>query len=390
MSNTSFQPEMPQTPGPGAAGSTPLPPAKPARLMSLDALRGFDMFWIVGADALVEGLRKVNDAGIVHGLAGQLEHAAWQGFHFEDLIFPMFVFMVGVSLVFSLGRALERGGRRAAVGRIVRRAALLYVFGVFYYGGFATPFGQIRLLGVLQRIALAYLFAGLVFCYFGLRGRIVWCVGLLAGYWLVMTFVPVPGGTAGNFAEGHNLANWVDQQYLPLRKWDGDHDPEGLLSTLPAIANCLIGVFAGLWLRDSKRRDWTKVCSLAGAGVAMLALGWLWNFQFPVIKKIWTSSFVLVACGYSCLLLALFHQVIEGWGWRRWAMPFVWIGMNPITIYLLSNLVDLNPIARRFVGGDLGRLCFGRYSDLVAAAVGLAIIFGIARFLYRRQIFLRA
>ena len=122
----------------------------------------------------------------------------------------------------------------------------------------------------------------------------------------------------------------------------------------------------------------------------MLALGWLWNFQFPVIKKIWTSSFVLVACGYSCLLLALFHQVIEGWGWRRWAMPFVWIGMNPITLYLLSNLVDINQIARRFVGGDFGQRCFGRYSDLVAAAVGLAIIFGIARFLYRRKIFLRA
>ena len=327
--------------------------------------------------------------GQVRGLSTQLEHVGWHGFHFEDLIFPMFVFMVGVSLVFSLSRALEQGGRRAAVWRIARRAVLLYLLGVFYYGGFATPFEQIRLLGVLQRIALAYLFAGLIFCYFGTRGRILWCVGLLVGYWLVMTFVPVPGGTAGNFAEGQNLANWVDKHYLPLRKWDGDHDPEGLLSTLPAIANCLIGVLAGLWLRDSKRSDRTKVGYLIGAGVVMVGLGWLWNLQFPVIKKIWTSSFVLVACGYSCLLLAVFHQVIEGWGWRRWAMPFVWIGMNSITIYLLCNLVDIGPIARRFVGGDLGRLCFGAYSDLVVAIVGLGIVFGIAGFLYRRKIFLR-
>jgi predicted acyltransferase len=390
MSDTLPQPNMPQAPALEAtSGGAQAPPKKSARLMSLDALRGFDMFWIVGADALVEALRKVSDAGPVRGLATQLDHVAWQGFHFEDLIFPMFVFIVGVSLVFSLGRALEQGGRQAAVWRMARRAVLLYLLGVFYYGGFATPFDQIRLLGVLQRIALAYLFAGLIFCYFGTRGRIAWCVGLLAGYWLVMTFVPVPGGTAGNFAEGHNLANWVDKQYLPLRKWDGDHDPEGLLSTLPAIANCLIGVLAGLWLRDSKRSDWTKVCRLAGAGLLMVALGWLWNLQFPVIKKIWTSSFVLVACGYSCLFLALFHYIVEGRGWRSWTLPFVWIGMNPITIYMLHNLVDIGQIAKRFAGGDFGRLCFGAYGDLVVAVVGMAITFAIARFLYQRKIFLR-
>ena len=371
------------------AGGKDQPPTRTLRLISLDALRGFDMFWIIGADALVEALRKVSDVGPVRGLANQLDHVAWQGFHFEDLIFPMFVFIVGVSLVFSLGRALEQGGRQAAMWRIVRRAILLYLLGIFYYGGFATPFEKIRLLGVLQRIALAYLFAGLIFCYFGTRGRIGWCLGLLLGYWLVMTFVPVPGGTAGNFAEGQNLANWIDRQYLPLRKWDGDHDPEGLLSTLPAIANCLIGMFAGLWLRDSQRPERQKVGYLVGAGVAMVALGWLWNFQFPVIKKIWTSSFVLVACGYSSLLLALFYEVIDVWGWRRWALPFVWIGMNPIALYMLNNLVDLSPIAQRFVGGDFGRLCFGRYGDLVVAAAGLAITLGIARFLYRRQIFLR-
>ena len=204
-----------------------------------------------------------------------------------------------------------------------------------------------------------------------------------------MTFVPVPGGMAGNFAEGQNLANWVDKQYLPLRKWDGDHDPEGLLSTLPAIANCLLGVFAGLLLRDSKRSDWIKVGYLAAAGLALVALGWLWNLQFPVIKKIWTSSFVLVACGYSCLLLAAFHFVIEVCGLRVWAQPFVWIGMNPITIYMIHNLVDVGQIAQRFVGGDLSKLCLGRYGDLAVALTGMAITFGIARFMFRRKIFLR-
>jgi len=356
--------------------------------MSLDALRGFDMFWIVGAHGIVLGLERVSRAGWIHGLASQLRHVAWEGFHFEDLIFPMFVFIVGVSLVFSLSRILDREGRTAATWRIVRRSVLLYLLGVFYYGGFSTPFEEIRLLGVLQRIALCYLAAGLIFCYFRPRGWVLWCVGLLVGYWALMTFVPVPGGTAGDFTEGHNLANWVDARYLPLRKWDGDHDPEGLLSTLPAIANCLIGVFAGLLLRDAKRSVWSKAGILAAAGVVLVSAGWLWSVQFPVVKKLWTSSFVLVACGYSCLLLAAFHLVIEGFGWRLWARPFVWIGMNPITIYMLHNLVDVEGIARRLVGGDLNAY-FGPYGRLAIAVVGMGITLGFARFLYRRRIFIR-
>jgi predicted acyltransferase len=363
-------------------------PAQPERLVSLDALRGFDMFWIVAAEGLVEGLRKVSDTGLIHGLAEQLDHVGWIGFHFEDLIFPLFVFISGVSLVFSLGRRLEAGGRAGAVGRIVRRALPLYLLGIFYYGGFSTPFDQIRLLGVLQRIALAYLGAGLIFVYFGQRGRVAWCLGLLLGYWALMTFVPVPGGTAGDFAEGRNLANWVDERYLPLRKWDGTHDPEGLLSTLPAVATCLLGVFAGVLLRDAGLGPWQKVARLAGAGLVLVGLGWLWHLQFPVIKKIWTSSFVLVAGGYSGLLLAFFYAVVDVCACRAWALPFVWIGMNPITLYMLHNLVDVEKIARRFVGGDLNRY-FGAFGQLAIAVVGLLIFLGVARFLYRRKIFLR-
>ena len=362
--------------------------AKPARLMSLDALRGFDMFWIVGADALVEALRKVSESRVVQGLARQLEHVGWAGFHFEDLIFPMFVFIVGVSLVFSLNRTIEQEGRTGAAARIVRRAVLMYLLGVFYYGGFGTPFHEIRLLGVLQRIALAYLFAGLIFCFVGLRGRVAACAVLLLGYWALMTCVPVPGVGAGHFEPGQNLANWVDKQYLPLRKWNGDYDPEGLLGTLPAIANCLLGVFAGGLLK-SNLDDRRKVLYLIAGGVACALLGWLWHFQFPVIKPLWTSSFVLVAVGYSSVLLGLFYLVVDVWKYRKWAQPFVWIGMNPITIYMIHNLVDIGGIAQRFVGGDLNKLYLGRYGDLAVALAGMAITFGICRFMYQRKIFLR-
>jgi predicted acyltransferase len=274
--------------------------------------------------------------------------------------------------------------------------------GIFTYGGFSGTFAHIRLLGVLQRIALAYLFAGLIFVFFGLRGRIAWCLGLLVGYWAIMTFVPAPGGTAGDFAEGTNLANWIDKNYLPLRKWDGDHDPEGLLSTLPAIANCLIGVFAGMLLRNGKQKPWQKALLLAVAGVILAHLGWLWagrfwNYEvpiapwlyFPVIKKIWTSSFVLVACGYATLFLAAFYLIIDVAGWRRWATPFVWIGVNPITIYVLvEGLGVFNDISRRLVGGQLNKQ-FHDFGPLLMAIVSLLLVFAFAYFLYRRKVFIR-
>jgi predicted acyltransferase len=363
--------------------------AKPGRLMSVDALRGFDMFWIIGADALLEGLRKVSDNGAFQVIARQLDHVAWAGFHFEDLIFPMFVFIVGVSLVFSLGRTIEQKGKAGAAARILRRALLLYLLGIFYYGGFSTSFHDIRLLGVLQRIALAYLFAGLIFCFTGLRGCVIACFTLLLGYWVLLTFVSVPGVGAAHFGPGQNLTNWVDKQYLPLRKWDGDYDPEGLLSTLPAIASCLLGVFAGTLLKRRNLEDRRKVLYLVAAGVACVLLCWLWNLQFPVIKKIWTSSFVLVAAGYSSVLLGVFYLVVDVWKYRKWALPFVWIGMNPITIYMIDNLVNMDQIARRFVGGDLNKLYLGRFGDLTVALVGMGLTLAICRFMYQRKIFLR-
>lgn len=358
------------------------------RLLSLDALRGFDMFWIVGAEELVKGLEKITDVGPLRLLADQLRHKAWEGFHFEDLIFPLFVFIIGVSLVFSLTKTIEKSGRRAALIRILRRSALLYFLGILYYGGFSTPVEKIRLLGVLQRLALCYFFASLLFCYLKPKALLGVCAGILISYWALLSFVPVPGHGAGNFAEGANLANYVDAQYLPLRKWDGDHDPEGLLSTLPAVASCLLGVFGGLLLKKIAVPDRKKVVYLVAAGLGCLAAGWLWHLNFPVIKKIWTSSYVLVAGGYSFLFLAAFYQVIDVWKLQKWAMPFVWIGVNPITIYFGGRFIDFEAMAKLFVGEPVGEQ-LGRYADLTLAIVTLAFGFLFLRFLYQRKIFLR-
>jgi predicted acyltransferase len=359
-----------------------------SRLLSLDALRGFDMFWIVGAEEVVHALSKMSDTGFAAFLSRQLSHKPWTGIVFYDLIFPLFVFIVGVSLVFSLTRSLENNGRWPTCMKIVRRAALLYLIGLIYYGGISEGWDKIRFLGVLQRIALCYLATGLMFVFLRKRGLVAVCLALLVGYWVLMTWVPVPGIGAGNFEEGKNLANYIDRMVLPGFKWDGDHDPEGLLSTLPAIATCLLGVFAGLFLKQPGCPEQRKVWFLVGAGATAVIVGFAWGLQFPVIKKIWTSSYVLVAGGYSCLLLAAFYQIIEIWGCRSWAMPFVWIGVNPITIYLVHNLVDLNKLANRLVGGPV-KATLDNYGELLVATVVLALSLWFARFLYRRQIFLR-
>jgi len=293
-----------------------------------------------------------------------------------------------VSLVFSLTKMIAEKGRSAAYKRILIRSVLIFALGIIYSGGIAKGVQSIRLLGVLQRIALCYFFAAILFCTFRLRGLIVACVALLVGYWAMMTFIPVPGVGAGNFAEGSNLANWIDKNYLPFRKYDGNHDPEGLLSTLPAIATCLLGVFAGLLLRNDRLTGRQKVNRLVIGGVAGLVLGYFWGLQFPIIKKIWTSSYVLFAGGWSCLLLALFYHVIEISRVTKWAQPFLWIGMNAITIYVVSAWFPFKDIANRIAGGPI-KGSVTPWGEVLITVVMLALIILFARFLYRRKIFLR-
>ncbi len=300
------------------------------RLQSIDALRGFDMFWILGGDYVVRSFVAIHDSPLTRALAAQMEHCEWAGFHFCDFIFPLFVFIVGVSLVFSIGGKLERAGRTAALKRIFWRSILLFFLGVFYMGGVANGFQGVYFAGVLQRIAGAYFFAALMFCFFKTRTMIWICAALLAGYWALMTFVPVPGiGTATLAVPGKNLAHFLDDKFLP-----GQHFEGTILSTMPAVANCLLGVFAGLLLQSTRVSGQGKVRWLAIGGAISLVFGLLWALEFPIIKLLWTSTYVLVACGCSALLLAVFYQIIELWNYRAWSQPFVWIGMNALPIYL--------------------------------------------------------
>jgi predicted acyltransferase len=369
------------------------------RVVSVDALRGFSIFWIIGADGAIWTLdRMLRNKGpalnsVGSFLSGQMNHAEWVGFRFYDLIFPLFIFVTGVSIVLALPRLVEREGMVRTHVRVLRRALLLYALGLVFYGGFSQPWSDIRFVGVLQRIAICYLFASILFLTLDWRGLVVAVVGLLGGYWALMTFVPVPGVGAGSFEPDANLANWIDANFLPGRLWDKTRDPEGLLSTLPAIATCLLGVFAGLLLKSNRVTPTQKSLWLIGAGAAMVAAGYLWSVQFPIVKEIWTSSFVLVAGGYSAILLGLMHQAIVVWGWKVWATAFVWIGANAIAIYFINGVTGFEPFALRFVGGDIktwfDQIVTPGMGVFVAHLLGLALAIALAGYLYRNKIFLR-
>ena len=359
------------------------------RILSVDVLRGFDMFWIVGGTGFFAAILKLFGGKIEQTLLPQLDHAEWEGFYFYDLIFPLFVFIIGMSVVFSLQKIIATKGKKAAYNRIIRRTILLFLLGLIYYGGMNNGFHNIRLGGVLQRLALCYFFAGVLFIHFQLRGLIAAFAALLLVYWAWLSFIPVPGLGHTSFAMGENWANWIDGRYLPLLKWHGTWDNQGILSTFPAVASALLGVFASLLLRNKQVPDMKKVYYFIGAGVVLVILGYLWGLQFPIIKRIWTSSYVLVAGGYSSILLGVFYLILDVWKIQKWSIMFVWIGMNPITIYMGRNLLDFNALAARFVGGELQTCCGEKIGYLLLTSVSLALTLVVVRFLFKRKIFIR-
>lgn len=365
------------------------------RLVSLDALRGFTMFWIIGGGALAAALSKLSSNSLIQTIANQLEHVEWEGFRFYDLIFPMFVFIVGVSTAFSIPRSIDERGKKNTIKKIIIRALSLYLIGLLYYGWDPKGDGgeQLRYVGVLQRIAICYLAGGLLFCFLKLRGLLITVFLLLIGYWALMSFVPTPGLDKVTFEEGKNLANWFDSQYLPGTKWSGPYDPEGALSTFPAIASCLLGVLVGILLKDEKKSPAEKIKLIFSLGILLIIVGSLWSLQFPVIKKLWTSSYVLIAGGCSMVLLGIFYYLIDVKKWRNWSNAFVWIGMNSITIYIASAFVDFDKISTNIIGVPVEKFIDGytieHMGNLVASIVSLSLAVLFCRFLYKKKIFLR-
>jgi predicted acyltransferase len=376
-----------------------LPPApeesRPERLVSIDALRGFDMFWIVGGDGLARAIGKWWGTPAAAQFAEQFEHVDWEGFRFYDLIFPLFLFVVGAVLPFSLSKYQKGTHPKAeALQRVARRVVLLFLLGLVYNGILQFNFEHLRVTGVLQRIAICYGAAAVIYLFTKARTQAVLVAAILLGYWALLTFVPAPEtGKAGDFAVETNLGGYLDRHYLPgeiKKAYYGYGDNEGLLSTIPAITTALLGVLAGQWLRTGYK-PWGKAFGLLAAGAVSLALGTVWGQSFPVIKILWTSTYVLIAGGWSLILLGLFYAIIDVMRLRAWSFFFVVIGMNAITIYIASRIIPFDDISRFFLGG-VARVSDG-YSPssgpIILAAGALLLEWLFLFDLYRRRVFLR-
>lgn len=357
------------------------------RVKSIDALRGFDMFWIIGGGGLIKHIAEVYPCSFLKFLSSQCEHVRWEGFHFEDLIFPLFLFIVGLVLPFSIHTRIQRGAtRKQLYYHIFTRTAILLMMGLAFNGLLNFDFAKMRYAGVLQRIALCYFFASLLTIHCKVRGLAITFVSILILYWAVLMLVPVPGFGAGVITPEGCLSSYIDQKFLIGSLYYGYGDNEGILSTFPAICTALLGVLAGYWLRSGRKPEW-KTFGLIGAGLISLILGFLWGQQFPIIKVIWTSSFVLLAGGWSLLLLALFYYVIDVRKCWKWSFFFIVIGSNAIAIYFLQRVVDFEDIAQFFFGG---LAAIGDPWEPVILALGLiAIKWLLLWFLYRRKIFLK-
>jgi len=380
---------------------TPNPTPNTERLLSLDAFRGLTIMAMI----------LVNHPGTWSAVYPPLKHADWNGWTPTDLIFPFFLFMVGVSIVFSLQTRLAEGASKCALSlKVVLRAAKIFLLGLclfFFHHGLTCNVDEIRFCGVLARIAVVFLIGGLIFIYFQPRTQVVLCAVFLVGYWLCMTKIPMPGTEGQVVLEpGNNMAAYIDSKIMPFGHFyhqvpesDANRvhwDPEGPLSTIPALATCLIGVFAGLLLRNREKTQEHKVITLYFSGVLLVVGGWLWGLHFPINKPIWSSSYVLLTAGFACIILASCVVYIDMLGRKRLLYPAVVFGANAITMYCLSSILaglvfyggtwKLNVEGMRFL---IGAGYSTEFASMYYAMAFVTVLFIPAWLLYHFRIYLR-
>lgn len=366
------------------------------RIISLDAFRG----------AVIAGMILVNSPGTYRAIYAQLKHAEWNGWTFTDFIFPFFLFIVGVTTTLSIARRKERGDSDSMVELgILRRSLILFGLGLFMNTFPIFHLSTIRIPGVLQRIAVCYLATAFIVLKDGVKGRIWWAAGLLAFYSLLMKFGPVPGATAGTLEPGMNFAAYLDSLVLEGHMWPHYEtwDPEGIFSTVPAIATTLIGALTGECLR-SGLSDREKTVRMVVAGSVLLVLGLILNGWIPINKNIWTTSYCLFTGGLAVVSFAAFYWIIDVKGRRIWTKPFVILGANAITVYVLSETLDTTLRFIRFtVPSDrnysIRSYVFRHYfepataslpnASLLFAIAYLLLMFLVAWFMWKKRWFIK-
>lgn len=365
------------------------PPAARSRLMSLDALRGFDMFWIIGGDHLIRTLTRTTSWSWDNALGKQMTHTGWAGFSFYDLIFPLFMFIAGVSTTYSILGKREKGvPRKRLAWGIIRRVATLVILGLIYNGLLNFNFANLRVASVLGQIGVAYGLGAMVVLFS--RKTITplyWGVGIMVTYAMVQLFIPVPGHGAGVLTKAGSINGYIDQLLLPGRLHGGTFDPEGLLCIISASVMVLLGTLAGFILRTQHFGNYRKVGVLAGSGAALLLLGMAITPFYPPIKNLWTSTFNLIAGGISMMLLSAFYLVIDIWKFQQWSFFFRIIGLNSITIYMATKMIDFGHTSRFLFSGVAG--WFDSYGSAIIIIGVLALEWLFLWGLYKKKIFLK-
>ena len=362
------------------------------RLLSLDALRGFDMFWIMGGENIFIALATLTGWPVLQWWATQMDHVAWHGFHFYDMIFPLFLFIAGISFPFSLAKNYNGPEKRAALYRhIFKRGLILVLLGIIYNNAINFDFSNLRYGSVLGHIGLAWMFSALIFINCSHRYRLVWLTGILLVYWLLLMFFPAHdlGATDPYSMEG-SFTGLIDRLFMPGRLYLTIHDPEGILSILPAIATAMLGMLTGQFVKSDFLKDklQLKVVFMILAGITLIIIGKIWGLTFPINKNLWSSSFVCLVGGISIVLFAVFYLVIDVWNFRKWSFFFVVIGVNSITIYLLGRIFDLGKVSE-FLFGGFTRLFPENWSAFIGAIGYVMVGWIILYFFYKKKIFLK-
>lgn len=371
-----------------------------SRLLSLDALRGFDMLWIIGGATVIRSLSELTGAGWLKALEVQMSHVTWIGFHFYDLIFPLFMFIAGVAIPFSVKSSLSKGiVRRKLVWKVFRRMILLIILGILYNGVFRDGFENARYASILGQIGIAYFFASLIYIYSGSYKTILfWLAGILAGVSILQLLVPVPGVGAGVLTPEGHINGYIDRMLLPGRLaygpegmlgggQEGIYDALGWLSIVSAIGITLMGIVAGKILQNNKITEYRKTGILAITGLALILAGLALSPFYPVIKVCWTTTYNLLAGGISFILMAGFYLVIDVWHYRRWTFFFRVIGMNSIFVYLFVRIVPVSTIAGYFTGWITKP--FGNGTELAVVSISLLTVWLVLYYMYRKNIFIK-
>ena len=364
---------------------------KKERLLSLDALRGFDMLFIMGLATWVIAVCDLfPSSGFAGWLSVQMKHVEWDGLTHHDTIFPLFLFIAGISFPFSITKQRAAGKtEKQILLKVIKRGLILVFLGMVYNGFFRLDFENLRCASVLGRIGLAWMFSALLFMKLKTKPLIAIATVILIGYWLLMWFIP---GGKETYSFGNNLAGMIDRALLPGKLIYGDNhfDPEGLFSTLPAIVTAMLGMFTGQFIRTSNEKfsENKKVIYMLAASVVLLIIGLAWHLVFPINKMLWSSSFVCVVAAYSLFLFAIFYYIIDVKGYRRWTLFFRVVGMNSITIYLAQKIIGFAGISRFFFGGLAGK-CPEVWANIINTTGFIIVCWLFLYFLYKKNVFLK-